>query len=128
MQLSRGFSLVEVTVSIFIVGVAFLLLQAVIHSSVLVRSSKNQGVALSIARNEIEILRAGGYASLPASGSFSDSLLSTLPRSATTTLTVSSYNAKTKKVSVSVVWLEPGSMASSTTSLTTLITQVGALP
>ena len=84
----RGFTLVEVIVSIFIIGVMLLLLQAVIRSGVLVRTSKNQNIALAIARNEIENLRASGYAALPSSGSFSDALLSTLP-SATTTLAVS---------------------------------------
>lgn len=124
----RGFSLIEVIISIFIMGVMLLLMQAVILSGVLVRTSKNQGVALAIARNELESLRTGGYATLPANGSFSDILLSTLPRAATTTLTTSAYNAKTKQVSVSVVWLEPGSTASSTVSLSTLITQTGGLP
>ncbi|MBU6388799.1 prepilin-type N-terminal cleavage/methylation domain-containing protein [Patescibacteria group bacterium] len=125
---SRGFSLIEVTVSIFLMGVILVMFQAIIHSSVLVRTSKSQGIALSIARNELEILRAGGYAALPSSGSFADSLMSTLPAGATSTLAVSAYNAKTKQVVVSVVWLDPGATASSTVSLSTLITQTGGLP
>lgn len=128
MTLARGFSLVEVTVSILIMSVMLLLLQAVVRSSVLVRTSKNQGIALSIANNKLESLRAGGYAALPLSGSFSDNLLSTLPPAATTTLAVSAYNAKTKQVSVSVVWRDSGSAASSTVSLSTLITETGGLP
>lgn len=128
MNLPRGFSLVEVIVSLFMVSVMLLLLQAVVHSGVLVRIAKNHGIALAIVRNELEILRAGGYATLPPNGSFSDILLSTLPTAATTTLTVSAYNAKTKQVSASVVWLDPGSTASSTVSLVTLITQTGGLP
>ncbi|MDO8231815.1 MAG: prepilin-type N-terminal cleavage/methylation domain-containing protein [bacterium] len=127
MHLSRGFSLIEVTVTIFIVGILLLLLQAVLQSSVLVRTTKSQGIALTITRNELEILRASGYAALPPSGSFSNSLLSTVP-SATTTLTVSTYNAGTKQVIVSVIWREPGSSASSTVSLSTLITHTGGLP
>ncbi len=128
MSSARGFSLVEVTVSILIMSVMFLLLQAVIRSSVLVRTSKNQGIALAIASNKIESLRIGGYATLPSGGSFSDSLISTLPRAATTTLAISAYNAKTKQVSVSVIWLDSGSTASSTVSLSTLITETGGLP
>lgn len=128
MNSARGFSLIEVIVSIFIVGVILLMVQAVARSSVLVRTSKNQGIALAIARNELEGLRAGGYATLPSSGSFSDSLLSALPSAATTTLAVSAYNAKTAQVTVSVVWRDPGSAASSTVSLSTLITQTGGLP
>ena len=128
MTLSRGFSLIEVIISILFVGVMLILIQAVIHSSVLVRTAKNHGIALSIARNELEGLRAGGYAALPSSGSFADTLLNTLPKAATTTLTVSDYNEKTKQVVVSVVWLNSGMTASSTVSLSTLITQTGGLP
>lgn len=106
----------------------FLLLQAVIRSSVLVRSSKSQGIALAIVRNELESLRIGGYDALPSSGSFSDNLLSTLPMGATPTLVVSVYNTKTKQVTASVVWEDVGSTASSTVSLSTLITQTGGLP
>ena len=128
MTTSRGFTLIEVVLSIFIMGVMLILLQSVLRSSILVRTSKNEGIALSIARNKIESLRAGGYGSVPASGAFSDSLLSTLNSQATTTLTTSDYNAKTKQVVVSVIWLDPGHTASSTVSLSTLITQTGGLP
>ncbi len=125
---ARGFSLIEVVVSLFIMSVMLLLLQSVIRSGVLVRTSKSQGIALSIARNKLESLRGGGYAALPPNGSFPDSLMSTLPPGATTTLTVSAYNAKTAQVTVGVVWLDAGASASSTVSLSTLITQTGGLP
>lgn len=128
MRSARGFSLIEVIISIFIVSVALILFQAIARSSVLVRTSKDQGIALAIARNELEALRAKGYAALPGSGSFSSSLLSALPGAATATLTVSAVNAKTKQVSASVVWSEPGAAASSTVSLSTLITETGGLP
>lgn len=126
-RFSRGFSFIEVIVAIFIMSIMLLLLQAVVQSHMLVRHSKNQGVALSIARNELESLRSGGYSALPQSGSFPDTLLSSLPKAATTTLTVSTYNAKTKQITVSVIWLDPGALASSTVSLSTLITQTGGL-
>ncbi len=122
----RGFSLIEVVVSISILGIMLILLQAVVRSGVLIRTSKNQGIALSIARNELESLRADGYAALPPSGSFPDALVSTLPE-ATTTLTVADFNAKTKEVTAEVAWQDAGSAASSTVSLSTLITQTGGL-
>lgn len=124
----RGFSLLEVVISIFVVGVMLLLLQAVTRTNVLIRNVKNQGIALAIARNKVEALRSAGYASVPASGTFTDSLISTLPAGATTTLTTSNYNAKTKQVAVTVTWKTLGYTASSTVSITTLITQVGGLP
>lgn len=125
---SRGFTLVEVVVSLFFVAVMLTLLAVIVRSSVLVRTSENQGIALSIVRNKLEILRAGGYASLPASGTFSDSLSNTLPPAATAALTVSAYNAKTAQVTATVIWKDPGSAASSTVSLSTLITESGGLP
>ena len=127
MQSSRGFSLIEIVVSLFIISVLLLLLLAVTRGAVLVRASSSQGVALSIVRNELESLRAGGYEALPTSGTFPNALVDALPQ-ATTTLTVSDYNTKTKQVTVAVVWLEAGSTASSTVSLSTLITQTGGLP
>ena len=104
-----------------------LFLQAVVLSGIFVRNTESQGVALSIVRNEIESVRAAGYGAVPSSGSFSDSLLNTLP-GGTGTLTVSAYNAKTKQVTASVVWRDAGTTASSTVSLTTLITETGGLP
>ncbi len=115
-------------VAVLIVGVMLLLLEAVTRSGTLVRISKNQGIALSIARNKLESLRIVGYSAVPISGSFTDSLMSTLPPYATTTLYVSEYNEETKQVTVSVIWRDPGSTASSTVSLSTLITETGGLP
>ena len=123
-----GFSLIEVIISIFLMGVMLVLFQSVMSTTTLVRTSKNQGTALAIARNEIEKLRADGYSAVPASGSFYDSLLSALPSAATTTLTVSAYTAKVKQVGVTVVWRDAGASASSTVSLDTLIAQTGGLP
>lgn len=127
MRQFRGFSLIEVIVSIFIVGITLIILQAVIHSGTLVINSMNNGIALAIARNKIEDLRVDGYAALPPNGPFYDALLSMLPIAATTTFIVSDYNAKTKQILVSVVWLDSGFAASSTVSLATLITQTGGL-
>lgn len=127
MKPSLGFSLIEIIVSVAIMGALLTLLHATIQSGALVRGSKNQGVALAIAQNELETLRSAGYAALPPSGTFSDNLLNTLPQ-ATTTLTVNDYNAKTKQVTVEVLWKDSGSTATSTISLSTLITETGGLP
>ncbi|MCX6786414.1 MAG: hypothetical protein NTU85_01165 [Candidatus Kaiserbacteria bacterium] len=128
MQAQRfvGFSLIEILVSIFIMSMMLLLFQAMLRSAAVVVSTRNQDAALTIARNEIEKLRTGGYAAVPASGSFPDPLLSTLPLG-TATLTTSTYNAKTKQVTAKVSWQERNITASSSVSLSTLITQVGGL-
>ena len=127
MHSPRGFTLIEVIVSIFFVGIALIILQSIIRSDVLVQTSKDGGIALAIASDELEKLRINGYTSLPPSGSFSTSLMSALP-SATTTLVVNVYNAGTDQVTASVLWQEPGLTASSTISLSTLITQTGGIP
>ena len=127
MKSYRGFSLIEVIVAIFIVSVLLVLFQALLQNTAAARASKSQGIALSIAQDEIERVRAGGYAAVPASGSFSNSLLAALPASVAAIAT-SDYNAKIKSVVVTVSWQEPGRSASSTVSLSTLIAKAGGLP
>lgn len=122
----RGFSLIEVVVAVAIIGliatVTSTLLQRV---SVDAREIRNQDLALKIARNEIEVLRASGYASLPASGSFTNTLLSSLV-SSSALVTIADFDAKTKRADVTVSWQSAG-LASRSVSLSTLITQNSTL-
>jgi len=122
---SRGFTLIEVTVSIFIIGIITVASTMLLRAAQVNRVTQNEDLALKIANNEVGILRAGGYAALPASGPFSNSLLLSLP-SGTATVTISSYNAKTKEADVSVSWLGPDNVTR-TVALTTLITETGGL-
>jgi prepilin-type N-terminal cleavage/methylation domain-containing protein len=121
----RGFTLIEVLVTIAIIGAMLVTSQAIRLGAPLVLAAKNQDLALKIAQHEVELLRAGGYSNLPPSGTFSDTLLASLPSGAGT-LTVSTYNPKTKQIVVAVSWSEKGSARS--VSLTTLITEIGGLP
>jgi prepilin-type N-terminal cleavage/methylation domain-containing protein len=122
---SKGFTLLEMVFSIAIVAVILVMLGALVQTLPLIALAKNKDLALKIARNEIESLRAGGYGNLPSSGSFSNSLLSSLP-SGTGTRTITVYNAETKEVLVSVSWVEQG-VTTHSVSLTTLITDIGGL-
>lgn len=122
----HGFSLIEIVVSIAILGVVLGALGALVHTAPLARINRNEDIALSIARNKLESLRTGGYDALPASGPWSDALLSALP-SGTDAITVASYNSKVKRVDVTVSWQDAGQATRSVT-LTTLIAQIGALP
>ncbi|MBI3572229.1 type II secretion system protein [Candidatus Kaiserbacteria bacterium] len=122
----QGFSLIEIVITLFIVGVTLVLLQTVPRNLTLVRLAKDQDIALRIVDSELEVLRAGGYAALPASGSFSASQLALLP-SGSGSLAVSDFNTKTKQVVATVSWQEPSRSTLSSVSLTTLITQVGGL-
>lgn len=123
---SRGFSLIEVTVAIAIIGIMIVAAGSLLSRiPVNSREVRDQDLALKIARNEIESLRAAGYAALPASGPFADELLSSLA-SSSASVAVTAFNAKTKQVSASVTWRGAGQSARSI-SLTTLITQDSGL-
>jgi len=118
---ARGFTLIEVLVSVFIVGMTLALF---VTSSLLTRSADNSlqdSLALRIASDKLEELRLLGYDALPQSGAFSDARLSSLP-SGSASLTVGTYNAGTKSATVTVSWVES---ATSTVSLTTLIGENG---
>lgn len=122
----RGFTLLEVVISIFVVGVAVTLASTLLSVIPLARHTKYEDIALKIAANEIETLRALGYENLPAPGPLSNTLLLDLPSGAGT-VSMSDYNDNTKEVTASVFWSEPSGPATSTVSLTTLITTIGGL-
>lgn len=122
----RGFSLVEVVISIGVVGVTLAALGALISTVPVTRATHHADIALAIAQDELGTLRSGGYAALPASGAFAHALLASLPEGAGA-LAVSDYNDETKEVEVSVSWHDPGQNVR-TVSLTTLITETGGLP
>ena len=122
----RGFSLIEVTVavaiiSIMIVSTGFLLQ----HIPANGQEARDQDVALKIARSEIESLRAGGYAAIPVSGSFTNTLLGSLA-SSSASLTVAAFHAQTKRVAASVLW-RGNDLVMHSLTLTTLITQNSGL-
>lgn len=123
-QRSTGFSLVEILVTVGLVGIMIVVYFGVLNSGFLARDSRDRDVALRIASHKIEELRALGYSNLPASGSFTDTLMSSLP-SGSGSFTVSTYNTKTKQVVVTVSWTEPHQGAHPVV-LTTLLTQLGS--
>lgn len=124
---ARGFTLIEAALAIAIIGLIItatgLLLARLPADG---REVRDQDVALKIARDEIEGVRAGGYAALPATGAFTHTLLSSLA-SSSAQVSVSTYNAKTKQVQATVSWR--GALGGTQSiSLTTLVTQNSTLP
>lgn len=123
---AQGFSLVEVTIAVAVMGLVIvatsILLQRLPVSG---REVRDQDLALKIVRNEVEILRAAGYDALPVSGPFSDTLLSSFA-SSTASVSISDFNDKTKLADVTVSW-EGAVGTTRSVSLTTLITQNSAL-
>ena len=124
-QLKRGFTFIEILAAIFVMAMMIAAFAAIMHTSFLTREAKQQELALRVAAHKLESLRASGYASLTSGGSFSDAFMAGL-NSATGTLTISSYNATTKQVAVTVSWKRQQG-GTSTVSLSTLITQTGGL-
>ncbi len=120
----KGFTIIEVVMSLFIISVMLLVYNAAVNTLTLSTHSKNQEIALKIANNKLETLRRTQFASLPASGSFSDSLLSSL-QNGQADLQMHNYNSKTMQAVVIVSWTEHGSSATHNVQLDTLITQGG---
>lgn len=123
----RGFSLIEITVAIAIIGLMIVTTSTLLSRlPVSGREVRDQDTALKIARTEIEVLRALGYGALPASGPFANPLLSSLA-SGSASVTITAYDAKTKQADVRVSWTGTGNAARSV-SLTTLIAQTSGMP
>lgn len=121
-----GFSLIEVVITLFVIGVILVIYQAALNTVFLVRNSHNQEIALRVANNKIEELRAGGYAALPGNGAFTDAQLSGLPGSSAI-MTFSDFNSSTKQVDITIQWQETGADSVKSLSLTTLIAKIGGL-
>ncbi len=123
----RGFSLLELTVTIGVMLALVLLLALLVQNFTLIRIAREQDIALRIVETKLDAVRAAGYAAVPLSGSFSDPLLAELPSGAAN-LETSDYNAKTKQVVARVSWQSNPGLPSHEVELTTLVTSVGGLP
>ena len=120
----RGFTLIEVIITIFMIGVTLVIYRVTSQTVIVNRGNRYKEVALRIADQNMQNLRTTAFGSLPSSGSFSDPLISTLPSGAGT-VTVTSLNAKTKDVKVTVSWIGQASTTIQKVELETYITQGG---
>jgi Tfp pilus assembly protein PilV len=103
-----GFSLVEVLVTLFFIGVSLLLFAVVANAIVLNRDGRHREIALRIAEHQIQSLRTMPYADLPGSESFSNDLLPSLPQGAGTVNTTEISTGFTEAV-VTVEWISSSS-------------------
>ncbi len=123
---TRGFSLIEVVASLFVIAVIIVLSQAVLHIIPLGALAKHQDIALKIAAHQLEELRALGYDDLPGSGTFSHPDLVNLPQGEAEQ-TIATFNPRTEQVTVTVSWSEPSNPTPYSVSLTTLLTEIGGI-
>ena len=101
-----GLTVIEVVITLFIIGVTLLLFAVAANSIVLNKSSKYKEIALRIADQKIQTVRNASFSSIPASGTFSDPQLSSLPNGQGN-ITVSDISATLKNVAVVVTWTNP---------------------
>ena len=122
-----GYSLIEVLFALALVGTMIIATSAMlVRVSVESREARDQDLALRIAKNEIEVLRAGGYAALPESGSVGNTMLASLA-SSSASVAITDFNAETKQAVVAVSWRGADEVVRSV-SLATLVTKTCGLP
>ena len=100
----NGFTLIEVMIAIFLVGVVLVLFQTVIVASIMNRRVEYQETALRIASAAMENVRALPSGTLPTSSLIVNPLLSSLPKGEAI-LTTSSFKDNTTMVMVIVSWV-----------------------
>jgi Tfp pilus assembly protein PilV len=120
----RGFAMVEVIISIFILAAMLVIYGRANDTIAMNQGVKYQEIALRIAHSQIETLRSLPYDSLPSSGPFADTELASLPQG-TGSVSVTAFNSSTKNVTVTVSWVEARNAQARSVALGTLITQGG---
>jgi prepilin-type N-terminal cleavage/methylation domain-containing protein len=120
----RGYTIIEVLISLFIIASIVLLFVAANQAFLLNRNARYRETAVRIASSQLNVLRNTAYNSLPATGTFSHNLLSTLPQG-TANQTITSFDSRTKEVRITVTWREATAAVTQKAELTSLITQGG---
>lgn len=127
-KFQKGFSLIEILVALGLILAIILILFTASGSLVSSRNSNLQTVASKIASRQIENLKKGGFAALPANGttSLSDPDLSKLPASSEsqTISDVSWGDGNIKQVTIEVDWQQSNNVNKSI-KLETLLTKNG---
>jgi Tfp pilus assembly protein PilV len=101
----KGTGLIEVIVCMFMVAVLLVLYASALSTVATTRKLRYENLAYHTATKQMETLRNTAYASLPSSGTISDSLLSQIPSGAGS-FTVTSYPgySNIKEIVVTVTW------------------------
>ncbi|MDQ3018888.1 MAG: hypothetical protein M3Q64_03395 [bacterium] len=119
-----GFSIVEVVVMLFIIGVMLLLFQTTSNTVILNRYGRYKEIALRAADQKVQTMRTTVFASIPATGSFTDSQIESLPNGAGT-ITVTDEDETLKHVVVTITWRNPKGTGNQQIQLDTYISRGG---
>jgi prepilin-type N-terminal cleavage/methylation domain-containing protein len=120
----QGFTIIEIVVTLFIIGVTLILFRATANSLLLNKSDRFREIALHIADKKLQTVRTTTFASIPASGTFTDTQLSTIPNGQAT-MTVTDINSKLKDVSIVVTWSGPKNGSTQQVHLETYVASGG---
>ena len=125
MRRYRGFTLVEILVSLALVGLVLAVASVLVSTTELSRSARHAARAREIAESALESARAEGSVSLETRV-LADPRLAELPHGAGI-LTVAPYAAGLAEVTAEVSWRDSQAAESRSFSLTTLIAQEGGI-
>lgn len=119
-----GFSIIEVVVTLFIIGLTLVLLQMSANSVVLNKQARCKEIATRIADQKMQSIRITDFDSIPSTGTFNDPLMSSIPGGAGN-ITVTDVNDTLKDVTVRVTWNNSRSNGNNSVELQTYITEGG---
>ncbi|HMQ02112.1 MAG TPA: prepilin-type N-terminal cleavage/methylation domain-containing protein [Candidatus Doudnabacteria bacterium] len=120
----NGFSIIEVMVSLLIIGTTLLLYTVISNSITLNKYNRYKEVALRSAETQLQVLRTTSYNSLPASGTFTNSQIQSLPEGAGA-MVIEEVSAGLSEATVTISWRSPASEAMQEISLSTFLSQHG---
>lgn len=105
----KGLSIIEVIVSMGMLLALFVLYATAINTTIATKSLRYENYAYHAANKKMEDLRGTALASLPSSGTISDSLLTKIP-SGSGNFTVTNHGTYTglKEIVVTVTWVDKG--------------------
>jgi prepilin-type N-terminal cleavage/methylation domain-containing protein len=119
-----GFSVIEVLITLFMIGVMLMLFQATANAIVLNKYGHFKEIALRIADQKIQEVRTTSFATIPSSGTFTSPLLATIP-GGQASLTMNDLEDNLKEVIVVVRWNKPNNSGTQQVQLQTYIFQGG---
>ncbi|MEZ4180406.1 MAG: hypothetical protein R3B41_02765 [Candidatus Doudnabacteria bacterium] len=119
-----GFSYIEILIALFVISISFTLFQVTSNATLHNRHNQYREIAIRAGETKISELRTTAYYSLPSSGTFTNSMIDTLP-GGEGELTMSELDTGLTLAEVVVKWDSPGSPNKQSLDLSTYISSGG---